>query len=94
MRSVDATAVHAEVHANIEAGSTLHTDEHAGYHELDGLFFKYEAINHGANEYASDGVTTNSIESVWAVMKRGLHGVYHHASDKHLARYVTNLPSV
>ncbi|MGH6931669.1 MAG: transposase, partial [Dongiaceae bacterium] len=33
-------------------------------------------------------VTTNSIESVWAVMKRGLNGIYHHASDKHLARYV------
>ena len=31
---------------------------------------------------------TNSIESVWAVLKRGLHGVYHHASPKHLHRYV------
>ncbi len=29
------------------------------------------------------------IESVWAVMKRGLHGVYHHASPKHLDRYVS-----
>ena len=35
-----------------------------------------------------DGVTTNGVESVFAVMKRGLHGVYHHASRKHLARYV------
>jgi hypothetical protein len=25
---------------------------------------------------------------VWAVLKRGLHGVYHHASNKHLKRYV------
>ncbi len=33
-------------------------------------------------------MTTNGIESVWAVLKRGLHGVYHHASDKHLHRYV------
>lgn len=32
--------------------------------------------------------TTNGIESVWAVLKRGLHGVYHHASAKHLGRYV------
>ena len=33
-------------------------------------------------------VTTNSIESVFAVMKRGILGVYHHASPKHLGRYV------
>lgn len=38
-----------------------------------------------------DGVSTNSVESVWAVKKRGLHGVYHHASEKHLARYVNEL---
>jgi len=27
------------------------------------------------------------MESVWAVMKRGIYGVYHHVSDKHLVRY-------
>ena len=32
--------------------------------------------------------STNSIESVWAVLKRGIHGVYHQVSPKHLARYV------
>ena len=32
--------------------------------------------------------TTNGIESVFAVLKRGLIGVYHHASPKHLDRYV------
>ena len=39
-------------------------------------------------EYVRDDVTTNGIESVFAVMKRGLLGVYHHASQKHLGRYV------
>ena len=33
-------------------------------------------------------MTTNGIESVFAVLKRGLIGVYHHASAKHLDRYV------
>lgn len=77
-----------EINANVEAGSTLHTDEHGGYSGIGGLFFKHETINHSAGEYSRAGVTTNSIESVWAVLKRGLHGVYHHASEKHLARYV------
>ena len=66
----------------------LHTDEHAGYHGLGGMFYSHKAVNHSAGEFVRDRVSTNSIESVWAVLKRGLHGVYHHASDKHLARYV------
>jgi hypothetical protein len=51
---------------------------------LVGLFAQPVSDPVGARE----GVSTNSIESVWAVMKRGLHGVYHHASEKHLHRYV------
>jgi len=84
-----AASIHRAVHSNIETGSTLHTDEHGGYVGLEGLFYGHERINHSAGEYVRDGVTTNSIESVWAVMKRGLHGVYHHASPKHLDRYVS-----
>ena len=41
-----------------------------------------------AGEYVRGETTTNSIESVFAVLKRGLIGVYHHASPKHLDRYV------
>ena len=84
----DVANLHSAIIANVEPGSTLHTDEHSGYKGLDGLFFKHATINHGAGEYCRKGVSTNSIESVWAVMKRGLHGVYHHASEKHLHRYV------
>jgi transposase-like protein len=73
---------------NIEEGSMIHTDEYAGYKKLPKLNYGHAAVNHKLYEYSKDGVTTNSIESVFAVMKRGLHGVYHHASKKHLNRYV------
>ena len=85
---VDTNTVHDQVHRNVEVGSTVHTDEAAVYDGIDGLFFRREAINHSAGEYARGNVTTNSVESVFALLKRGLHGVYHHASRKHLARYV------
>jgi transposase-like protein len=84
----DANTLQSVIHANVETGSMIHTDEHGGYRSLDGLFYGHESVNHGAGEYVRDGIHTNGIESVWAVMKRGLHGVYHHASEKHLARYV------
>jgi len=84
----DTATVHTTIHENIETGSTLHTDEASAYNGIGGLFFNHATVNHSAGEYSRNGVTTNSIESVWAVLKRGLHGVYHHASDKHLSRYV------
>jgi transposase-like protein len=77
------------VRQNVEAGSTLNTDEHRGYEGLSRNYF-HRTIKHNAKQFVRDGgnVTTNGLESVWAVMKRGLHGVYHHASAKHLSRYV------
>jgi len=85
--ATDAATLHPLIHKNVVAGSTLHTDEH-GYQGIGGLFYQHETIRHSAGEYVRDGVSTNDIESVWAVLKRGLHGVYHHASPKHLSRYV------
>jgi transposase-like protein len=74
------------VRENVEVGATIHTDEYHSYIGL-GRDYKHRAINHGQQEYSRNGVTTNSVESVFAVMKRGLHGVYHHASRKHMHRY-------
>jgi transposase-like protein len=84
----DAITLHAEIHAVIDAGSTLHTDEHGGYRGLGALGFEHATINHSAGEYVRDDVSTNSIESVWAVLKRGVYGTFHHVSPKHLGRYV------
>lgn len=83
----DASNMQEVIVENIVPGSTLHTDEHRAYKGLDRLYH-HMTVNHASGEYVRGDVTTNSIESVWAVMKRGLHGVYHNASEKHLARYV------
>ncbi len=88
VQSATAEDLNEQIDANVEAGSTIHTDQHVSYRSLGRRGYKHEAVNHGAGEYVRDDVTTNGIESVWAVMKRGLHGVYHHASEKHLHRYV------
>ena len=41
------------------------------------------------SEYVDGMAHTNGIESHWAMLKRGYHGVYHQMSAKHLGRYVT-----
>lgn len=77
-----------EIHGAVEPGTQIYSDEHGGYSDLDGLFFKHETVNHGAGEYVRGNAHVNGMESVWAVLKRGLHGTFHHASKKHLHRYV------
>jgi len=84
----DAQTIQNAILQNIEAGSTIHTDEAGAYVGVAGLPFDHDTVNHSQGEYVRDGVTTNGIESVFAVLKRGLIGVYHHASQKHLGRYV------
>ena len=86
--NTDAGTVQAEIHRHVETGSTLHTDEAGAYAGIGGMFFEHDTVKHKEGEFSRDGVTTNGIESVFAVLKRGMIGVYHHASKKHLGRYV------
>jgi transposase-like protein len=76
------------VRLNVESGSTVNTDEATTYMGWVKHNYTHNTIKHNDGQYVSKGASTNSIESVWAVMKRGMHGVYHHASPKHLGRYV------
>ena len=85
---VDMDTLHRKVHQHVDVGAMLHTDEAGVYRGLGGQFFNHETVNHSEGEYVRDRVTTNGVESVYAVKKRGLIGVYHHASKKHLSRYV------
>src|SRR5208283_6124367 len=84
----DKETIQAAIHRHVEAGSTLHTDESGAYTSIRNSGFDHDTVNHSAGEYVRGDVTTNGMESVFAVLKRGLHGVYHHASPKHLDRYV------
>jgi transposase-like protein len=88
IENTDRDTLHRAIHANVEVGSVVHSDEATAYDGIGGLFFGHDTVNHSAGEYARGDVTTNSIESVFAVMKRGVIGVYHHTSRKHLGRYV------
>ncbi|HEV2188966.1 MAG TPA: IS1595 family transposase [Stellaceae bacterium] len=83
----DGATLFPTIYKAVEAGSTIHTDEWGGYRGL-GWSFKHETVNHKQGEYVRDGVTTNSVEAVWAVLQRGIYGTYHHVSEKHLDRYL------
>jgi transposase-like protein len=83
----DKETIQAAIQRHVEVGSIVDTDESGAYTGIHFLGYTHGTVNHGAGEYVREDVTTNGIESVFAVLKRGLIGVYHHASPKHLDRY-------
>jgi transposase-like protein len=88
IKGTDKEIIQAAIQRHVEVGSTVDTDESGAYTGIHFLGYTHGTVNHGAGEYVREDVTTNGIESVFAVLKRGLIGVYHHASPKHLDRYV------
>lgn len=85
INDTSAKTIQGAISLTVSAGSVLYTDEHSSY---TGIGYKHGTVNHSAKQYVDGMAHTNSIESVWAVLKRGYYGIYHQFSVKHLQRYV------
>jgi transposase-like protein len=67
--------------------SLIATDEHSGYVGLSPEF-PHESVKHGRGEYVRGLVHTQTIDSFWSLLKRGIMGSFHHVSAKYLPLYV------
>ena len=77
----------AAITENIEKGSTIYTDGSPLYkdHVKD---YKHDNVIHWVRQWVKAGdIHINGVENFWSVMKRGIHGIYHQISYKHLQRY-------
>ncbi len=70
----------------VAKGSIMITDEWGAYTGLSGDY-QHEVLKHNANEFVRNGFHTNSIEGFWSLLKRGIFGIYHSVSPKHLNKY-------
>jgi len=74
--------------AQIDNESMLVTDDAGQYRHMHRDFARHEAVNHGIGEYVRGDAHTNTVESYFAILKRGITGTYHHVSQQHLKRYL------
>jgi transposase-like protein len=68
--------------------STVYTDYFSTHAPLGKMGYRHGRINHAERIYVSGDVHTNTIEGFWSLVKRGLDGVFHGVSKKHLQGYL------
>jgi ISXO2-like transposase domain len=54
---------------------------------------EHKTVNHSQGVYVDGDITTNSIESAFSLLKRGIVGSWHKVSAKHLAAYLDEMTS-
>jgi len=74
----------------VDNQARIMTDELSVYRGLGTEFSGgHEVVCHGLGEYARGDAHVNTMESVFALVKRGMYGVYHSVSKRHLHRYLS-----
>jgi transposase-like protein len=78
----------ANVVEHVLPDAMVYTDEAPAYQRLPKRGYAHKRVHHSHRVYVSGDVHTNTIEGFWSLMKRGIDGVYHAVSAKHLQMYV------
>jgi len=88
----DTTALmmYPHIRKNIKRGAEVFTDEHKAYGALPHSGFVHDSVNHLSGIFVTgNNVHTQTIDGFWALVKRGIGGVYHSVSAKHLQSYLS-----
>ena len=84
---VNAATLLARIKENVESNSSLMTDEYSAYRSL-GLHYDHHSVNHSQKQYAQGDFHVNTAEGYFALLKRGIHGTFHHVGRRHPERYL------
>lgn len=72
----------------VHPGSIMVSDDARGYRGLTKDEYAHVVVNHSEGQYVNGAFTTNGVENFWSLFKRGIIGIYHQVSHKHLQAYV------
>ena len=87
-KSVKATVLREFIREHAAPGATIDTDDFPSYDWLDSSEFAHRVVNHSTQYVGPGGVSTNGVENVWSLFKRGIMGVFHRVSEKYLPLYL------
>ncbi|MDZ4782580.1 MAG: IS1595 family transposase [Planctomycetia bacterium] len=86
---VTASTLKATIREHVHQSAAIMTDENSSYKGIGGEYAGgHGVVTHAVHQYVGpNGESTNTAESSFALIKRGLYGTFHHVSKKHLQRY-------
>ena len=87
VENVKSVTLTAEIIKNVKESATLYSDEWLGYKGISRIY-DHSIVKHNQGQYVNGRVHTNTIEGFWSLLKRGIFGIYHFTSKKHLQMYV------
>ena len=87
--NIHGNTLRAALVTNVDRQSTLMTDEAHHYKAVGREFTSHGHILHAGRQYAKGAIHSNSAENFFSILKRGVIGTYHHWSEAHIHRYLT-----
>jgi transposase-like protein len=73
-----------------DRASHLMSDGARMYPAVGRTFAAHSAVDHAAGEYVRHGFHhSNTVENFFSILKRGITGTFHHVSEAHLSRYLS-----
>src|SRR5208337_3182439 len=86
--NVTAKTLKSAIREAVDKEAKIMTDEWEAYRGIEKEFKGgHGVVNHRSGEYVKGDISTNTAESYFALLKRGVHGTFHSISKKHLPRY-------
>jgi hypothetical protein len=89
MPNITANQLHGALARHVSPQSRLVTDGATHYRSVGWNFAEHAYVLHDRREYVRGDVHTNTVEGVFSILKRGVYGVFHHVSEAHLHRYLS-----
>ena len=86
---VSAKTLKAAIREVVDPRARIYTDDFSSYDGIGSYFSGgHQTVKHTKKEYVRGTVHTNTAESSFALIKRGIHGIYHSVSKEYLHRYL------
>lgn len=88
--SVNAKTLRGVLVTTVSRKSHLMTDASKVYPKVGREFAAHSIVDHSKGEYTREGFHhSNTAENFFSILKRGVIGTFHHVSEAHLHRYLS-----